>query len=164
MAAVAHYAGFLAAHNIERVSQGRVVVPMLAYEGGDGLREVVKLPEPLEEGLAHATKWLHSNPERASHAVVVFNGYVVLDDKDVDAVVCKGVQYQPKQFSFKVAVPYRRSETPPDFTVFRIKILDYEGPEPDYDALMQAFFEGVEKNEDGAQVWFNHMDQSRQVP
>ena len=163
MSAVAEYAGFLAAHNIERVSRGQEVVPMLAYEASDGTREVVKLPEPLEKGLATGTKWLHSNPENANHAVIVFNGSVVIDNNDVDAVICKAVQYQPEQISYKIAVPYRRTENPPGFTVFRIKILDYEGsdPEPNFDAEVQAFFEGVEKNEDGADVWFEHMDQTK---
>ncbi|HQR06813.1 MAG TPA: hypothetical protein PLN21_08330 [Gemmatales bacterium] len=163
MSAVAEYAGFLAAHNIERVSQGNEVVPMLAYEGSDGMREVVKLPEPLDKGLAMGTKWLHSNPENANHAVIVFNGSVVLDDKDVDAVICKAVQYQPEPVSFKVAVPYSRTENPPEFKVYRIKLLDYEGSEsePQFDPLVHAFFEGVEKNEDGADVWFNNMDQSK---
>jgi len=163
MSAVSEYAGFLAAHNIERVSQGHEVIPMLAYEGGDGTRDVVKLPEPLEKGLAMGTKWLHSNPENASHAVIVFNGSVVLDNKDVDAVICKAVQFEPEALSFKVAVPYQRTENPEEFKVFRIKILDYEGAEsePNFDPVVQAFFEGVEKNEDGADVWFNHMDQTK---
>lgn len=161
MEAVSQYAGFLAAHNIERASQGDPIVPMLAYQRADGSKEVVKLPEPLRAGLATGTQWLDKNPEEATLAVLVFQGSVVVDELDTDAVICKAVQYQPDKLEYKMAIPYKSTHDPAEFAVYRIKILEFEGPEPDFDALVAAFFRGVENNEHGADIWYKHLDQSK---
>lgn len=160
MEAVSQYAGFLAAHDIERASQNDPIVPMLAFQRSDGTREVIKLPEPLKEGLAQGSQWLNRNPEDAALAVLVFQGSVVIDELDTDAIVCKAVQYQPEKITYKVAIPFQRG-TDGEFTVYRIKILDFEGDDPDYDALVSAFFRGVENNEKGADIWYKHLDQSK---
>lgn len=161
MEAVSQYAGFLAAHNIERASQGEEIVPMLAFQRTDGSREVIRLAEPLKAGLAQGTQWLAKNPEEAALAVLVFQGSVVVDELDTDAIVCKAVQYQPDSLNYKIAIPFKRSDDPAEFAVYRIKILDFEGPEPDYDSLIAAFFRGVENNENGADIWYKHLDQSK---
>lgn len=162
MEAVSQYSGFLAAHSIHRVFQGEDIVPILAYEKADGSHDILKLPEPLHVGLSQASEWLRENPEKASHAVVVFQGSVVIDDKDVDAIICQSVQFEPDLIRFKIATPFKRAKDPSQFKVYRIKIMDYQGPEnPDFDAIVAAFFSGIENNEQGADVWYDHLDQSK---
>jgi len=162
MDAVAQYAGFLAAHNIHRVFQGDAIVPIVAYEKANGSHDIMKLPEPLNEGLSQASEWLRENPEQASHAVVVFQGSVVLDNKDVDAIICQAVQYHPELIKLKIATPFKQAKDPANFKVYRVKVMDYQGPEnPDFDAVVSAFFQGIENNEQGADVWYDHLDQSK---
>jgi hypothetical protein len=45
------------------------------------------------------------------------------------------VQYQPEYTGFTIAVPYRNSESPQGFAVFRPKFLGFDGPEPRASAL-----------------------------
>lgn len=161
MDAVFEYAGFVIAHYVEKLSQGEAVIPMLSLEREDGNRESIKLPEPLQAGLAQGTRWLASNPDGISHAVLVFPGSVTVADEDCDAIICKAVQFQPEPLACKLAIPYRSKDSDEGLAIFRVKILEYDGPEPDYDAIMSALFRGVETNEAGADAWFAHIDQSK---
>lgn len=161
MDAVFEYAGFVAAHYVEKLSQGEPIIPMLSVEREDGTKETIKLPEPLQTGLAQGSKWLASNPEGVAHAVLVFPGSVMVADQDCDALICKSVQFQPEPLACKMAIPYRSKESDEGMAIFRVKILEYDGPEPNYDAIMAAFFRGVEVNETGADTWFACIDQSK---
>ena len=60
-----------------------------------------------------------------------------------------------------MAVAYRPAESPEGFAVFRPKIVAFEGFEPSYEELSEAFFRGVHSHEEGTAVWVRALDESR---
>ena len=116
--------------------------------------------EQLEDGVAHGRNWLSQNPEGATRAVLVVDGYVSLESGKADALSVEAVRYVPSAASFSMAVPYRNPEAARGFAVFRPKFLRVEGVEPDFNRLGEAFFVGVDGHEKGAEVWTRHIDQS----
>ena len=134
---------------------------MLAFERPDGSRQMIRLAAAqLEDGVAHGRDWLAQNPEGATRAVLVVDGYVTLESGKTDALIVEGVRYVPSRASMTMAVPYRSVEAPGGFTVFRPKFMEVEGVEPDFSQLGEAFFVGVDGHEKGADVWNRHIDQS----
>jgi hypothetical protein len=59
-----------------------------------------------------------------------------------------------------MGVPYRSSDSPHGFAVFRPKFLGFGGGQPDFNRLREEFFRGVDKHEKGAAVWNANLDQS----
>ena len=160
MEAVAEHAGFFAAHGIWCVADGGPLTPMLAFERLNGEREMIRFVSgQLEAGVQQGRQWLADNPEGATHAILVFDGFITLKDGKTDALLIEAVQYRPERAGFTMAIPYRSADDPRGFAVFRPKFLGFEGPRPAFDELGQAFFRGVDKHEEGAKVWNAKMDQ-----
>jgi hypothetical protein len=57
-------------------------------------------------------------------------------------------------------VPYRPVNSPEGFAVHRPKFLSFAGPEPDYQDVGSAFFEGVDSHDKAAPIWSRHLDES----
>jgi hypothetical protein len=59
MEAATELAGFFAAHAVWSVSDGETLIPLLGYEAGDGMRQLVRLAsERIADGaLAARTGW-----------------------------------------------------------------------------------------------------------
>ncbi len=162
MEAVAEQAGFFAAHGIWCITGGEPLIPMLAFERPGGKREMMRLvSDQLEVGVEQGRQWLADNPEGATHAVLVFDAFITLEGGKTDALVIEARQYQPQRAGFTMAVPYRNPDSPQGFAVFRPKFVGFEGPEPAFKELGEAFFRGVDTHEKGAAVWNAHLDQSR---
>jgi len=135
---------------------------MVAFEMPDGKREMNRLvTDELSDGVKLGRQRLNDNPDGAVHAVLVFDGFVTLESGKTDALIIEAVAYQPRRVGFTMAVPYRSSDNPEGFAVFRPKFLGHEGPEPDFNELGEAFFRGVDRHEEGAKVWNANIDQSR---
>jgi hypothetical protein len=162
MEAVAEHAGLFAAHGIWCVSDGGPLTPMLAFERPDGSREMMRfVTEDLQAGAERGRQWLAENPEGATHAVLVLDGFITLEGGKTDALIVEAVQYVPERAGFTLAVPYRSKDSADGFAVYRPKFIDCDGAEPDFDRLGEAFFRGVDRHEQGAAVWNASLDQSR---
>jgi hypothetical protein len=162
MEAVVEHAGFFAAHGIWCVAEGGPLIPMLAFERPDGKRSMMRfVMDQLEAGVAQGRQWLADNPEGATHAILVFDGFIALKDGKTDALFVEAVQYQPERAGFSMAIPYRSAKSPQGFAVFRPKFLGFEGAQPDFNELGEAFFRGVDKHDEGAKVWNAKLDQSQ---
>jgi hypothetical protein len=162
MQGVAEHAGFFAAHGIWCVSEGGPLIPMLAFERPDGKREMMRfMMDKLEAGVEHGRRWLADNPDAATHAVLIFDGFITLDSGKTGALFIEAVQYEPERAGFTMAVPYRSCDSPQGFAVFRPKFLGHEGAAPDFNELGEAFFRGVDRHEEGAKVWNASIDQSQ---
>jgi len=110
---------------------------------------------------SHGKDRLAANAESASRAVLIYDGFVTLADGKTDALIVDGIDYGPPLMGFRMAVPYRHANNPAGFAVYRPKFLGFEGLEPSWEALGEAFFRGVERHEKGAAVWNASLDQSR---
>ncbi|MBI1373698.1 MAG: hypothetical protein GC159_13290 [Phycisphaera sp.] len=158
----ARLAGLFAAHGIWCVSDGNTLIPMVAFERADGTRELRRFAgDDLGQSVEQARQWAAENPENAPRIVTVFDGRITLEDGKIDALLIDARCTQPTLSRFMMAVPYRPKDDSNSFAVFRPKFLEFEGGNPDANELGQAFFEGVDSHEKGAEVWNAHIDQSR---
>jgi len=162
MNATGELAGFFAAHAVWCVSDAETLVPIFAYESSDGSRQMERIEAAeLQDAVRHGKDRLGANPESASRAVFIYDGFVTLADGKTDALIVDGIDYGPPLAGFTMAVPYRHAGNPAGFAVYRPKFLGFEGLEPSWEALGEAFFRGVERHEKGAAVWNISLDQSR---
>ena len=155
-------AGFFVAHAVWCVSDADTLTPIMAYRFADGSKQMVRIAdEQLEDAVRRGKDWLEHNPEAAAHAVLVFDGLITLADGKTDALIVNATDYGPPRLGFTMAIPYRPSDNPAGFAVYRPKFLDFEGSEPSWEALGEAFFRGVDQHEKGSAVWNASLDQSR---
>ncbi|OLT38027.1 hypothetical protein BJF79_28130 [Actinomadura sp. CNU-125] len=156
-------AGFFAAHGVWSVSDGEMLIPMLAYEHPNGDRGMDRLVhDDVADGAAAGQEALRTGRDDWVRAVLVIDAYLNLDTARVDALIVEAVEYVPSRRSLKMAVPYRPQAAPEGFAVYRPKFLEVTGvDDPDLAPLADAFFSGVDSHEKAAAVWDAHLvDQS----
>jgi hypothetical protein len=161
---LAKQAGFLAAHAVWCVSDGGPLIPFVGMELSDGKRDLLRFvdEEDLERAVNRAKTSFETNAEDALLATLVYDAYVTLPDGKTDALVVESQVYCEPPITISMVVPYRNSEHPNGFAVFRPKFTKVSGPDsPNYEALGEAFFAGVDSHEKGAGVWNRHLDQTR---
>jgi hypothetical protein len=164
MADLAEQAGFLAAHAIWCVSDGSVLVPFVGCalpDGEDTLNRFVD-EKHVERAVERAKEHLAANTENALFATLVYDGYATLAEGKTDSLVLESRVYSTPAIMMTMIVPYRNAEHHDGFAVYRPKFRGVSAPvSPDYEALAEAFFRGVDAHEKGAEVWNRHLDQSR---
>ena len=161
MEAATELAGYFTAHAICSVCYGETLIPLVACETADGKRQLHAMAsERLEEGAEQGLEWLATNPEHAKRAVLVYDGFLTLEDDRFDALIVIIRDYTLGEAEMTIAVPYRPSTEEEDFTVHRPKFIDFKGVDPDWEKIGQALWLGIEKHEEGAEVWNEHLDES----
>jgi hypothetical protein len=159
MREIARMAGFYAAHGVWSVADGETLIPMLGYVGADGGQGMDRLVFDDVADAARAGKAaLEEGRDGRVRAALVVDAFLHLDRGKVDALIVDAVEYGPVRRSLKMAVPYRPQSSSQGFAVFRPKFIEVAGvDEPDYAALADAFFSGVDSHERAAAVWNEHL-------
>ena len=159
---MAQLAGFVAAHAILRVSEGKsLTMPLLVVEKEDGSTQFIEITgNSSKEAVAKGEKLLREPVAAASRAVLVFEAYLNLPPGQTDAIFLHACCYQPRPLDLLVAVPFRAAKNPGGFAVFRPKFIAYEDDPVSPDAL-DAFLRGVALHPPGQAVWKAHLDESR---
>lgn len=162
MQEIARLAGFFAAHGIWGVSDGATLIPLLGYEQASGDIGMDRFAfDDVGAGAQACQEALQTNQHDAIRAVLVVDGYLHLPGGRTDALIVEAVEYEPARRSFKMGVPYRPQPSPDGFAVHRPKFIEVVGVDrPDYPALSDAFFAGVDSHEQAAPVWNEHLDPS----
>ncbi|MEU9019511.1 hypothetical protein [Actinomadura sp. NPDC048394] len=152
---LARTAGFHAAHGVWSVSDGAVLVPILAHVGEDGALGLDRLAfDDVAEAARAGQEALARGRDGWVRAVLVTDAYLHLDRGRVDALIVDAVEYVPSRRSLRMAVPYRPESSPEGFAVYRPKFIEVAGDgEPDYASLADHFFAGVDSHERAASVW-----------
>jgi hypothetical protein len=129
---MARLAGFLAAHAIWFVSQGKsLTTPLLVVEGeGDSMRFVQVEGRSSEKAVAKAERLLEKPAPGALRAVMAFEAYLNLPPGKADAIFLHARQYVPEAQEIYVAVPFRTPKSRGGFAVFRPKFIAYEDAPP----------------------------------
>lgn len=154
-------AGFFAAHAIWSVSDGETLIPMLAFTGEDGQRQMHRLvSEDLPKVVQSGQQQLESNAMDANDAVLLYDARIPIGERKLDAIIVEIRAYFSPHSKATLAVPY----TPKGETAFRVhkpKLLEWtECDDFDMNQALNAFFEGVDKHEEAAKVWNAALDQS----
>ena len=159
MIETARLAGFFAAHGVWCVSEGEVLVPMLAYEHPDGERGMDRLMyDDYAEGARAGQAALADGDPSWVSAVLVADGYFTLDHGKVDALLIEAVEYGPYRQTLSVALPYRPAQDPNGFAVHRPKFVGVDDAQ--LDTIAEAFFQGAAQHGEAAEVWDRHLDES----
>jgi hypothetical protein len=154
---IARMAGFYAAHGVWSVSDGETLIPLLGYVEADGGNGMDRLVFDDGGGVSVGQEALRANRDGWVRAVLVVDAYLNLDAGRVDALIVEAVEYLPVRRSMTMAVPYRPRSSPQGFAVYRPKFVEVTGlDEPDYAALADSFFSGVDSHEQAAAVWNAH--------
>jgi hypothetical protein len=155
-------AGFFAAHAVWCVADGATLIPLGAHLNGAGERQMSRFAaDRLEEGVQKGHEWLASLPADVEDAVLIYDGYVTLGSWRTDALMVE-VRSKAPAAELTMALPYRHADDKAGFAVYRPKFMSHTGSgAPDYAALGEAFFRGVDQHEQGAKVWNAHIDESR---
>jgi len=161
MEPAAQLAGFLAAHAVWSVSDGETLIPLMGFETRYGKRQMHRfMADRIEVGVREGQERLAANAEGATRAVLIYDGFITLPTGKVDALLVDIRDYGLPSRSLLMAVPYRPASSPQGFAVHRPKFLSSSGPEPDYQAVGSAFFEGVDSHDKAASIWSRHLDES----
>lgn len=163
MRETARLAGFFAAHGIWSIAGGGTLTPLLGYQqpgGGRGMDRFAA--EDTAEAVRAGQDALQANRRGSVRAVLVTDAYIRLGTGRSDALIVEAVEYSAARQSMTMAIPYRPQSSPHGFAVYRPKFIEVTGvDEPDYGALADAFFAGVDSHEQAAAVWNAHLDQAR---
>jgi hypothetical protein len=156
-------AGFFAAHAIWSVSDGEMLIPMLALEDAEGQRSMLRLiDDDTASAVAAGQERQATNPEGHACSALLHDAYLTLGDSEegkLDAIVIHVVDHDSGA-RLVIGVPYRHADE--GFAVHRPKFLEAEGIDEDaLEPLGQAFFAGVDAHEQGSAVWNEHLDESR---
>ena len=153
---IARMAGFYAAHGVWSVSDGEALIPMLGYVQADGKQSMERLVGDDAVGLGQEA--FKAGRDEWVRAVLVVDAYLHLDTGRIDALIVDAADYGPEPRSVKMAVPYRPGTASEGFAVYRPKFVEVAGvDEPDYAALADAFFAGVDSHKRAAPVWNAHL-------
>jgi len=158
----ARLAGFFSAHAIWCVSDGSTLIPMLGHSSEGGERAMKRfVADDLREAVEQGKARLETNDMKADDAALLYDGRITLGGEKVDAILIEMRAYFSPASEIVMAVPY----TPPSaagFRVHRPKILSWRDCDDfDQQAVVAAFFEGVDAHEQGSKVWNAALDQSK---
>ncbi len=157
-------AGYFAAHAIWCVSEleGEPLIPMLAFTGASGERQLQRLvSHDLAGAVATGQAQLASNEMGAADAVLVYDGRITVGEEKLDAIILELRAYVAPEARAVMAVPYTPGGAG-SFLVHKPKILEWQRCEDfDLDVALQAFWQGVDSHERGGKIWSEHLDQSK---
>ncbi|MFI0412192.1 hypothetical protein [Actinomadura sp. 3N508] len=141
------------------MSDGETLVPLLGHEYADGRKGMDRLVhDDLDDAVRVGQAALEAGREGWVRAVLVVDAYLHLETGRFDALIVNAVEYVPERRSLQMAIPYRPGSSPEGFAVYRPKFMDVVGfDEPDYAALADAFFAGVDSHEQAAATWNAHL-------
>jgi hypothetical protein len=162
MKEIAQLAGFVAAHAIIGVSEGKsLTTPLLVVEKEDGSTQFIEvMGNSSKDAVAKGERLLTKPVSGACRAVLAFEAFLNLPPGKTDAIFLHACCYQPERHEFHVAVPFRAAKDPGGFAVFRPKFIVYEDDLVPPGAL-DAFRRGVALHPPGQTVWNAHLDESR---
>ncbi len=150
-------AGFVAAHAVWSLADDGAFTPMLAFTLQDESRTLERLAfADVREALEHGRRRLKDDPFSAGDGVFAYNGLIDTGGEQFDAVILEIVAYWLADSGATVAVPYTPATPGPTnrFRVHQPHLLEWHGCE-DFgkDAMLRAFYEGVDSHSEGAKVW-----------
>ncbi|SRR5258705_218838 len=155
-------AGYFAAHGIWCVAEGETLVPILAFQRGNGAQEFRRIEgHELQEAVAQGKEWLDSNPENVSCAVLVYDAFVPLPSGKTDCLMLEVRSYTSAPQSLSIVLPYRKAGKPGGFAVHRPKFVSSQEEQGTVSDLGETFFRGVAQHEKGSVVWNGHLDESK---
>jgi len=161
MITAARLAGTLAAHAIWCVSDGAVLTPIFGFTTETGERRMDRIAtNDLQQAVEWGKSRLAADKDGAVDAVLLFDGRIPIGERKFDAIIVEMRAYFSPQSAATLAIPYS-PRSAGSFRVHRPKFLQWQNcSDFSLDAVVGAFFEGVDAHEQGAKVWNAALDHS----
>jgi len=146
-------AGFALGHAVWCVSDHETLIPFLLSESA-GKRQLLRVTaELLEDAVQQAAAQLETNPEDADRAVLVYDGYVTMDDLRSDALIVKALEYGVIGSPVRVYLRYRPGRAGEGFAIYRPTLVIPTSPDLDRPQMAQWLFAGLADHEQGTAIW-----------
>src|SRR5437868_1050847 len=109
MKETAQLAGFVAAHAILCVSEGKsLTMPLLVVEKEDSSTQFIEVTGPSsEEAVAKGERLMKQPTSAAARAVLAFEAFLNLPPGRTDAVFLHARSYRPEPQALLIAAPFR---------------------------------------------------------
>ncbi|MFT4626465.1 MAG: hypothetical protein ACI8PZ_005142 [Myxococcota bacterium] len=147
-------AGFVGAQALWGVSEGGALVPLLAFESAEGQRSMDRFPgEDVAAAIDAALEGQVANAGGQPVSVVAHQARLPLADGPVDAMVLYVVDRVARR-RVVLGVPFALE---PELAVLTLQVLHVDNVEErELEALVDAFFTGVEGHPYGTRLWAEH--------
>ena len=146
-------AGFALGHAIWCVSDNETLIPFLLSER-DEKRQLLRVTaELLEDAVQQAAAQLEANPDHSERAVLVYDGYVTMDDLRSDALIVKALEYGVIETPVRVYLRYRPGRAGEGFAIYRPTLVIPTAPHLARQQMAQWLFAGLAEHEQGTAVW-----------
>ncbi len=152
----ARLAGIVGAHAIWSLSdlpEGETFIPLLAQADAEGAVSLGRLvnEEGVEHAVAYGHKVLADNPDGAVRMVLAWGDRMSIGDQDSDCVVLDARDAAHPEALLRLAVPY---DVQDGLRLEPVRVLAMEQcGDVQAQALLEAFFSGVARHQQGAAVW-----------
>ena len=161
MQLTAELAGLFVAHQLWYLAEGAPITPTLAYELVDGTRQITRIMmEDAQAAVEYGEEWLAENPEHATRAVLIADGFITLDERKIDAVIFQCRCYVEPVGALAGAVPYRPKDDARGFAIYPLQFLELDEEVTDTRMLGDAFFAGADRHDHAAQLWDELFEES----
>ena len=158
MLALADPTGRFLAHSVWCVADPEVFIPLIGHEKA-GKRGLLRLAgTTLEDSVASGRAWLAANPEGVERAVLIFDAYLTVGDRKMDALFVRAVEFGDQPITVEIALPYKPGGTAEGFRVGSPKVLANEGIGESWDEFFAQFWKGVKSHAEAATAWANALD------
>lgn len=148
-------AGFFTAHAVWTVSlQQGPLAPILVTEA-EGERSMTRFDkeESMEKAVAKAQELLDTNSAEAERGILFYDAFVTLDQGRFDAIIVQGIDHSAGTLRMEIIQPYMPPNSPGGFAVMQPKVSFPEEQIEHAEALITAFFEGLDSHEEGGPLW-----------
>ena len=116
--------------------------------------------DDLEQSVLLGKHKLSSNDSDVNDAALLFDGRITFNNSKLDAIIIEVRCYFSPESEAVMAIPYT-PKAAGQFRVHKPKLLAWNNCEDfEFDAVMQAFFDGVDAHEEGAAIWNQCLDES----
>lgn len=148
-------AGFFTAHSVWLASSRQgPVVPILATEkAGERSLQRFDNEDSMEEAVNRAKSLLGENASGAECGIVIYDAFVTIDEHRSDALVVHGSEYGTRTVTLEIIQPYRPANADSGFAVMQPKVSLPDELVGSANALIEAFFRGLDSHEEGGPLW-----------
>lgn len=154
---VMEMAGYFAADGVVGVSSGEILMPFVAYQGGDGKRRLVRLAMGSVEAVVTGEKKLSNLDEQDDGAVLVKDGLITLETGKTDCLLVDVRFNDGGSRQLQIVIPYRNAGHAEGFAVHKPMVSSWQGVDDAFKPVfIGAFQTGLKSHGEAMALWAKH--------
>lgn len=141
------FVGFVLCHAVWSIADGEMLVPIFASIKNTK-RKLERLEGDNAKNVNYLKKKLVENATESECLVIVYDGYVTLDDKKNEALIVEAIAQTSKVI---LALPYINAKSNEGFKLYKVAIVESNSVQ--INDFLTAFRQGVLSHQEGAKIW-----------